>query len=144
MPSIGTLTSATDLVLGSYLKASVTATSTAYIDSGLAIQLAANTAYYVSCSWANTSAGDGMQWRFQYTGTTSSYLIVPLYAKTTGQYPSAIGIKQVTTTNDESCVAHGLIRTGTAGTLYVQFAKNTDVTTDTTLAAGACLVARRI
>lgn len=135
---------ANDLVLGTYLSANVTATSTTYIDSGLYVQLAANTAYFIDCVWTNAANGDGMKWKFVYSGTALRSALRCDYNYAPPTDTLAVGVESTNTQTDESATVSGLVVTSTAGTLKLQFAKNTDVTDDTPLLAGSCLTARRI
>lgn len=125
--------------LHSYLATgvSVTATSTTYIDSGLSIVLAPNSTYYITSATANTSNGDGIRLKYLYSGTIVDGRL--FYG--TAAAECAVGDEIISTTVDGIVFVTGIIRTGTAGKFYIQFAKYTDVGTDTPIIPGSYLVA---
>lgn len=127
----------------SYLSALVTSTDTTLIESGLSLQLAANSVYDFRAtvySWAN---GDGTKLRVSYTGG----LVKDLFFTRTSAGSSEMYAVGDTITNlgvDQIFWFNGLLHTKSAGRLYIEFAKNTDTTDDTPLAAGSFLLAVRV
>ena len=133
---------ATKTKLSSYLTSDVTATTTTLIDSGLIVWLAANSTYHINSVIHTNANGDGTKLKFLYSGTLASSLLLESTSVVSSGNAVAINSTELLSTAvDEVWYVSGIVRTGASGKLYVQFAKNTDVTDDTPMAAGSYLVA---
>jgi hypothetical protein len=130
--------------LSSYLSANVTATSTSYIDSGLSVYLAPNRVYAIRGFldvWAN---GDGSKIKILYTGTEKFARFGVVRTASAGGTSFALGDEVADAAVDQTLHLTGTVASGTGGKLYLQFAKNTDVTDDTPIVVGSFLTAQNI
>lgn len=130
--------------LHSYLPTSttVTATSTTLVESGIALSLAANTTYYINSVTYNNSNGDGIKLKYYYTGTIVDGTLFSVgYLNSSAEPLSVTGGVLVNTSVDGIIKVEGIIRTGSVGILSLQFAKATDVGSDTPLQPGSFLAA---
>ena len=135
-----------NLKLYSYLPAgtTVTATSTTLIESGLAVVLSANTTYHINSVTYNTANGDGIKLKYAYSGTVvDGAMLFTNYATGTAE-ATAINATLADTGVDGVIKVEGIVRTGSAGKLSLQFAKYTDTTDDTPLQPGSFIVATPI
>ena len=125
----------------SILTSSVTATDTNFVDTGLALYLAPNTAYRITfigyCSWDT----DGARYKFVYTGAlVHDDLYVTKEDGTPSKTTVGTAIPEITSTV-EVIKSEGLLVTSTGGTLYVQLAKYFDFGVDTSILEGSHLIA---
>lgn len=125
----------------SYLASTVTATSTSYIDSGLIVYLAANSTYYIQSLLNTTANGDGIRYKYNFTGTVVTNGLNMQEAVSGLIQQLTFNAENTNTKVDEIIEVRGLVRTGSGGKLYVTFRKNTDVTDDTPIVAGSHVVA---
>lgn len=132
-----------DARLMSYLAAEVTATTTTLGESGLEIFLGGESTYEVSCVLANVANGDGMKFKLLYSGSTETSKFSELHGQSPGGTTFSLGDTLTDAQVDQQWHILGVIRTKTPGRLYLQFAKNTDVTDDTPLQIGSYLAAKR-
>jgi len=127
--------------LHSYLTGSMTATSTSFIESGLGFALAANTTYHINSVTYNSANGDGIKLNYAYSGTVVDGTMFYTNYVTGAADAVAVNGTLVDTGVDGVIKVEGVVRTGSAGKLTLQFAKYTDVTSDTPLQPGSFLVA---
>lgn len=125
----------------SLLSSSVTATSTSFVDTGLAVELSPNTAYKVTfvgyCDWDT----DSLRYKIVYSGTlTNSDLYVTKEDGLPSKSTVGTAIPELTS-NVEVIRAEGLLVTSTAGNLYVQISKYFDLGADSQILAGSYLIA---
>lgn len=131
-------------VLASYVVTPVTATSTSFVDSGIALQLAPNSVYHVTFVGYWDYDTDGIRYSVNYSGTLSQdRLYFTREDGSSGQGTANSAVPELTL-NAETTRCEGLLVTSTAGKLYVEFCKYFDFGTDSTIKAGSYLVARRV
>ena len=116
----------------------VTATSTTFVETGMSIYLSANTSYAIDCLLDVNCDTAGIRFSLEYDGA----------ATITGMVWDW-GIDHQIVTVDVPCTysiafvgpftVRGYINTSTGGLLRVQVRKNTDLGTDTIIAAGSYL-----
>lgn len=130
--------------LTSYLSSDLGVNSITEAESGLSIQLAANCAYYVDLMVSVESDGDGIRYRLQHTGTAGVTGMV--YTDVTAAVTSSLSLNTTYTSPGATTIftAQGIVTTGTAGRLYLEVRKDTNVGGPSVIATGAHLVARRI
>lgn len=132
-----------DARLISYLAATVTATTTTLGESGLEVFLGGESTYEVSCVLANSANGDGMKFKLLYSGTTETNKFSEIHGQSPGGNSFSLGDTLTDTQVDQVWHILGVIRTKSPGRLYLQFAKNTDVSDDTPLLVGSYIAAKR-
>jgi len=141
---MSTFDTSTKEQLASYRSTSLGVNSITSAESGLSIQLAANSSYYINMMVSVESDGDGMQYRLVSTGTTNvqgmaytdTNLSVTADFTTNSTYTSA-GLTKV-------FMVQGILTTGSASRMYLEVRKDTNTGGPSVIAAGAHLVARRI
>lgn len=132
-----------DARLISYLEATVTATTTTLVPTGMEIFLGGESTYEITCVLANIANGDGMKYRLSYSGVAQLGRFGEQKAVSNDGMAFTLGDTVTDTQADQVWTILGVIRTRSPGRLYVEFAKNTDVTDDTPLLAGSYIAAKR-
>lgn len=128
----------------SYLESTVTATSTAFIPTGLSLSLAANSVYHITFVGYADYDTDAIRYKLVYSGSlVQDKLYVTKEDGTPSRSVVGTAVTELTS-NLEVLRTGGLLVTGTAGILTVEICKYFDFTaTDSSLEAGSYLLCRR-